>query len=94
MFTEDLTPFFAEFGVDVAVGGATVLAIFDNAYDVAALGPRGMSTTGPRLTLPTAAVPLSAYGTPVAVPGHGNFTVTEHQPDGTGLSVLLLEAAA
>lgn len=93
-FVEDFTPLLADFGVDGTLAGQPVRGIFDDAYGVASIGPRGMATTGPQYALPTAGIPASPYGAALVVPGKGNYTVIEHQPDGTGWSVLLLERAA
>jgi hypothetical protein len=44
------------------------------------------------LTLPTAHVPASPVGK-AAVVGSTTYTIVEHQPDGTGVSRLMLERA-
>lgn len=93
MFTENLTAFFADFGVPATLGGSAVVGVFDNEHTVVPAGGFGMSSTQPRLTLPTAQVPADAIGQAVAVAG-GAYVVVEHIPDGTGISVLNLEAAA
>ena len=93
-FTEDLSIFFADFGVDATLAAAPVRGIFDDDYVDSGLGARGMAGSGPAFTLASAQVPASPYGAALVVPGHGNYSVVEHRPDGTGLSVLLLEKAA
>lgn len=75
------------------LGGVTVSGIFDQAYDVAGVGLSGMSSGTPAFTLPTSAVPASPVGV-VLVVNAVNYVVAEHQPDGSGLSVLLLERTA
>jgi hypothetical protein len=55
-------------------------------------GLAGMASTMPSLTLPTASVPASPVGKAAVVSG-SNYVVVEHQPDGTGVSTLLLERA-
>lgn len=92
MFTEDTSAFFADFGQPATVGGQAVQGVFDNGYAVGAAGPFGMATTQPRLTCATAQVPANPVGQAVVVAG-GSYVVAEHQPDGTGVSVLLLEVA-
>lgn len=93
-FTEDLTPFFADFGVPVTIaGGQPVQGIFDNAYQSGGAGAWGIATTQPAVTLATAHVPANPVDQPVLVAGV-SYTVVAHQPDGTGLSVLILESAA
>ncbi len=90
-FAENMAPFFADFGLDCVLAGSTVRAIFDAPGQVQPLGIAGMATVMPQITLPTASVPAAPVGVPVDVPGQGRFQVAEHQPDGTGVSVLLLE---
>lgn len=78
--------------VTASIGGADpVTAIFDEAYAVAEVGV-GVASTAPALTLATASVPAEPDGAPVLVRGTA-YTVVAHQPDGTGMSVLLLERA-
>lgn len=91
-FTEDLTDFLADFGELVTLDGVSVTAIVDLDYAVSGVGPHGMSSAAPALTLPTASVPATPVGKAVVARGV-NYTVAEDRPDGTGMSVLLLEAA-
>lgn len=92
MFVEDHSLFFADYGVTAIVGGQTVSVIFDNGYALGGVGAIGMASSQPTLTLATASVPANPVGTAVAV-GGGNYLVGAHEPDGTGMSRLLLEAA-
>ena len=91
-FVENLTCYFADFGVDATLHGAAVRVIYDNAYQAGAVGPYGMASSAPSLTLPTASVPASPVGKAVVVAGT-NYTVAEHQPDASGVSTLILERA-
>ena len=96
MFAEDLAPFLdtaTGFAQTVVLDGASVSAIFDNASAIGNVGPFGMATTQPTLTLATADVPASPVGLTVVV-GAVSYLVAEHEPDGTGISRLLLESAA
>lgn len=77
----------------VLAGGAPVSAIWDNGYTLGAVGVAGVATTSPTLTLPTASVPAQPVGATAVVDGTA-YLVAEHQPDGSGVSRLLLEAAA
>ena len=77
--------------VAAVVNGSTVPAIFDNGYSLGSVGPIGMASAQPMLTLATAQVPVNPVGTPVVV-GSTNYTVGAHEPDGTGMSRLMLEA--
>lgn len=93
--TEDFTAFFnpAEFAKSVTVGGVAVSAIFDNGYALGSVGLLGMASSQPGITLSTASVPASPVGLPVVV-GSAQYLVAAHEPDGTGVSRLLLESAA
>ena len=95
MFAEDTTAFFdttCGFAQTATVGGASVAVIFDNASALGSVGPFGMASTQPSITLPTAQVPVDPVGTTVVV-GGGTYLVAAHEPDGTGISRLLLESA-
>ncbi|MDO8778100.1 MAG: hypothetical protein Q7K57_57160 [Burkholderiaceae bacterium] len=101
--TEDLSAFFnaAEFASTVALNGVPVSGIFDSAYALGAVGPFGMASSQPTLTLPTASVPANPVGLPVVVTSYlvglpvvlTSYLVAAHEPDGTGISRLLLELA-
>jgi hypothetical protein len=79
--------------VDAVVNSVAVPAIFDAAYAQGSVGAYGMASSQPVLTLATADVPATPVGAAVVV-GAASYLVAEHQPDGTGISRLLLEAAA
>lgn len=91
-FTEDLTLFFADFGVianggTCTVGGASVEGIFDNEYSLLAFDIDGSK---PALTCRAADVAGAARGNAVVVNGV-SYTIQDIQPDGTGVTVLILE---
>jgi hypothetical protein len=90
--TEDLAPFFADFAVDATVNGQAVRGIFDNGFASAEVGLVGMSSARPMLTLPTAGLSADPVGQ-TAVVGGTSYLVAVHQPDGTGVSTLMLERA-
>jgi hypothetical protein len=94
MFTEDLSAFMnvAEFATSVTLNGVAKAAIFDNANALGSVGPFGMASTAPVLTMATADVPASPVGLPVVANGI-TYTIAAHEPDGTGVSRLVLEAA-
>lgn len=94
MFPESLAPFFSldEFAVEGLLDGTAVRGIFDQAYVAAGAG-MGMSSTVPAFTLPTASVPASPVGKLLAI-GSVTYAVAEHEPDGTGVSLLALERTA
>ena len=90
--TEDLAPFFADFAVAATVNGAAVRGIFDNGFASAEVGLVGMSSARPMLTLPTAGLSADPVGQTAVVNGT-SYLVAAHQPDGTGVSTLMLERA-
>lgn len=92
-FTEDLSLFFADFGVDATLSGQPVRGIFDRQYALQSLGDAGISGAEPAFTLTSASVPAAIFGATLVIPGQGSFTVREAQPDGTGLTVLMLQSA-
>ena len=98
MFAEDLTAFFnqADFAcvatIDDDFTGIQVSGIFDAAYVNASVGPYGMASTQPVLTLPTASLPES-YLARVCTINAVDYRIVAHEPDGTGISRLLLELA-
>ena len=75
------------------IGAATVDAVFDNGYTMGTVGAYGMAGSQPALTLATADVPATPVGAAVTV-GAVAYTVAAHEPDGTGISRLLLEVTA
>lgn len=91
MLTEDLTAFMnvAEFATSCTLNGAPVSAIFDAAYALGSVGEFGIASAQPTLTLATADVPASPIGQAAVVQGVA-YTVVSHEPDGTGVSRLLL----
>lgn len=93
-FAEDLTVFFnaQEFAHPALLSGVAVSGIFDEAYGLGAVGLSGMSSTVPAYTLPTASIIGEPYGQPLVI-GSRSFVVAAHEPDGTGISRLLLELA-
>ena len=107
-FVEDLTAFFNadEFAVQTTLAGVVVRGIFDNAYQLADVGGAGMAGTQPTLTLPTAQIPpvvidwFRHYAEPfdpsdlhLQIAG-ATYKAVAHEPDGTGVSLLLLERIA
>ena len=82
---------FARLANTVAVvNGNTVAAIFDSPYAQGTVGNYGMASTAPALTLATSDVPANPVGLPV-VANTVNYLVVAHEPDGTGISRLVLE---
>lgn len=85
---EHLEAYFADFGVAVTVGGVACRGIFDASYQ----DSFGIAGSAPRLTVSAADLPAVAQGQAVSLPA-GAYVVRAIEPDGTGLLVLILEAA-
>ena len=88
-FTEDLAPFFADFGIAATVGGVSVRGIFDNLYAVTLGFAAG---TTPQLVVASASIPLVAQDDAVVI-ATISYTVTAVEPDGTGMTLLRLDRA-
>lgn len=94
MFVEDLSAFFTDFGILVPELGPGVRAIFDNGHDLANVGMLGMASTQPTLLCQSASLPA---GEPVGLQltiGGKLYAVAAAEPDGTGMTRLLLERTA
>lgn len=91
-FTEDLTVFFADFGVTATPDvGADVTVIFDRAH----IEMMGGDISGTRPVALAVSADVSSWtsnSTRLAI-GGTTYILRDIQPDGTGLSLLLLEAA-
>ncbi len=84
---EDFAEFMADFGVSAKVGATVVTGIFDNAEaDTFGL----VANTRSVLTVATEDIPAAAVGTTVVVDGT-TYTIAELQPDGTGITRLMLK---
>lgn len=70
------------------VSGNSVLGIFDEAYT----DPMGIAGSSPALTVKSADIPALAFGAAVVV-NSINYTVASIQPDGTGITRLILQEA-
>lgn len=96
MIGDDLTPFFVpgEFaGVGDTLDGQPVTGIFDAAY-VSTNDGMGMASTRPVYLLPTAMAPAAPEDMLLVVAKSGErFVVVAQEPDGSGLTVLVLEKA-
>ena len=77
---------------DAMLNLVAVTGIFDNANSLATVGAFGMTSSQPTLTLSSSLVPANPIGM-TAVVGGTSYLVATHEPDGTGLSRLLLELA-
>ena len=88
MFAEDLTAFFnaAEHGTAASLDGLPVVGIFGNAFADA----YGISSREVLYTLPTASCSAVTISSTLVV-GSATYRVASIQPDGTGVTTLVLE---
>ena len=73
------------------LNGVQVAGMFDNSYHAGDIGI-GMASTQPAFTTLTANVVGEAVGQLLVINGV-SYYVAAHEPDGTGMSLLLLEVA-
>lgn len=87
---EDTSAFMqlSDFAINATVAGLPVRVIFDAAY----ADPFGIAGTEPRATCASVDVAALVQGSPLTILGQA-YTVRDKQPDGTGITTLLLEAA-
>lgn len=84
---EDFADFMADFSVSARVGSVVVTGIFDNAES----DTFGMvANTRAVLTVASEDVPAAAVGTAVVI-NTTSWTIAELQPDGTGVTRLMLK---
>lgn len=96
MFAEDVSTYFdttTGFAQTATLAGQSVAGIFDNPATLGAVGPFGIASTQPTLLLPTAQAGADPVGATCVV-GGTSYTVVAHEPDGTGISRLVLGASA
>lgn len=86
-FTEDRSTFMADFGEDVLVAGQPLRGIFDAVYQASL----EVASTAPALTVFEADLPALTVGLSTVVRGAETYRIVNQQPDGTGVTVLLLE---
>lgn len=78
----------SDFADIATVAGLPVPVLFDAAY----ADPFGIAGTEPRATCASVDVAVLVQGSPLTILGQA-YTVRDKQPDGTGITTLLLEAA-
>jgi hypothetical protein len=89
-FAEDFAVFFADFGVSATPNsGAAVTVIFDRAH-IQAMGGE-ISGTGPiALAVSADVAAFVPHTTTLSIAGN-TYTLRDMQPDGTGMTLLVLE---
>lgn len=95
MFTEALDTFFntAEFGTAATLGAVAVQGILDKGYALGNVGMLGLAGNQPVFFMATASISGDPVGTTLTV-GSDSYIVAAHEPDGTGVSRLMLEVLA
>lgn len=91
---EDLTPFFAEsdFATQATLGGTAVLGIFTDPYAIGSVGGVGMATGKPTFAMASSDVPADPVDMALVL-GGVSYIVADAQPDGTGVTTLVLEVS-
>ncbi len=89
-FTEDLDPYFVDFGVDVTLSGSTFKGLHDKQH--IALLAAEIGATGPAVLCKASDVGTPAQDTAITVNGT-SYKVRDVKPDGTGLTLIELENA-
>jgi hypothetical protein len=87
---EVFSRFINDFGESVTIAGQTVTAIVDVEYFESNLGLVGQEATQPQLTLPTATIPSGTVEGTTVVIRTVPYKVRNIQPDGTGMSTIML----
>ena len=75
-----------------SLAGVQVRGIFESGFALGDVGV-GMAAAQPVFTLATASITGEAVGQSLVVGGN-TYTIAAHEPDGTGVSRLLLEVRA
>lgn len=89
-FVEDFTVFFEDFGVTATPNvGSAITVIFDRAH-IEAMGGDISGTQPIALAVSADVASLASNSSTLAISGT-TYRVRDIQPDGTGLSVLVLE---
>lgn len=79
--------------VSATIDGVPVQGLFTDAYASANVGPYGMASSAPTLTLASADTPIDPVDKPVTINGT-SYKVVAPEPDGSGLTTLILERTA
>lgn len=89
--TVDVDSFFnCGLEASITVGGATVKCIYDNEWVSEYVDGQQVNTTGPRAVIRSADIGTAVIGSSVTVNALTK-TIIDIQPDGTGITTLVLE---
>jgi len=75
--------------VSATIDGVPVQGLFTDAYASANVGPYGMASSTPTVTVPSSAITTDPVGSAITVNGT-NYQVVSTEPDGSGLTRLIL----
>lgn len=91
-FEEDVSLFFntSGFASNAKLAGVAVKGILSRPFQLAGLAGAGSASSDPVFTLPTDDVPDDPVGQQIAI-GDDTYTIQAVQPDGSGVSRLMLE---
>jgi len=78
--------------VTATIDGVPVQGLFTDAYTSADIGPYGMASSAPTLTLASADTPASPVDQTVTI-NATSYLIRAVEPDGSGLTRLILERA-
>lgn len=80
-----------DFGVDITVGAQTIKGIFDSAHTDVVTGEVPFSLQETQVMVRSEDANGLGEGSSISV-GSDDYVVTDVQPDGTGMTVLTMEA--
>lgn len=78
-----------EFAVEMTIGSNTIYGIFDDEYNAVDLQTGQIAQTEPQIIVKTSDVSGISLDTEVSINGT-TYKIKEIQPDGTGLTTLIL----
>ncbi|MCP4989340.1 MAG: hypothetical protein GY928_25775 [Colwellia sp.] len=78
-----------EFAVDITYNSTTIQGVFDNEFSSAVEGEMGIESTVPQVMVKTSDVASVVHGE-VMIIESVNYNIIGIQPDGTGMTLILL----
>ncbi len=86
----ELTIFFADFGINAVYGAATIKVLFHNAYEAATLFGQEIASANPFIEVKTADLEEIQVGELLTIDGVEYKVKDPPRPDGTGISIINL----
>ena len=87
--TDDLAVFFADFAVDAVYKGVGIKVIFDNPYFERTVFGGAVESSQPKAWVKDSDITGAAHGDTITI-NSAAYTIIEIQPDGTGITTLIL----